>query len=119
MEMRAEIQAGFYVDCSLLLLRYQFFKKMKYLTNFINLQISALLNMTIQIAWDVTTCRLVNRYRRFLGVYCLHLQGLSSHSALIDKFQDGGKTLLRNVAKYVPVDTVYYNTRLVFLSTRF
>jgi hypothetical protein len=31
--------------------------------------------MTVLFFWVVTPCGLINRYRRFGGTYCLHLQG--------------------------------------------
>lgn len=29
---------------------------------------------TFEVLWDVTSCRLINSYRRFEGTYYLHLQ---------------------------------------------
>jgi hypothetical protein len=47
--------------------------------------------MKIQVFWDVTPCRLVNRLRKLL--------------ALLDP-EGGGNTLFRNVGRCLSVDTV-------------
>jgi len=36
-----------------------------------------------QVVWNVTSCRLVHKHRRFGGTGCLHLQGPAETSVII------------------------------------
>lgn len=59
--------------CSSLVLALQAFSNCKY--NFSRLEDLTAALLTFQVFWDMMLCRLVNSYYRFIGIYCLHLQG--------------------------------------------
>jgi hypothetical protein len=41
------------------------------------------MRLKIVVFWDVTPCTLVNRYQRFGGICCLHLQGDTEGSSKV------------------------------------
>jgi hypothetical protein len=66
--------------------------------------------LKIQIFCDVMPFWLLNYYRGFGGACCLHLQGLSSPTNLLDR-EDGGSRFLYIVSKCVTIYMVLYLRR--------
>jgi len=67
------------------------------------INVLAALLLTIQVFWDITSCRLVNTdvsVKRY--VFAFRVTPYYLHK----RPQDKGKTLPRNVSKYLTVDTI-------------
>jgi hypothetical protein len=56
--------------------------------------------LKIQVFWAVTSCPLVNSYRGFNGLECLHVQDKAAQDP-----ENEGITICQKVRKYFPVDT--------------
>jgi hypothetical protein len=57
--------------------------------------------MKMAVFWVVAPCRLVEVYRRFRGLYCLHHQG--DETSITQRPDDAGSTDLWNVRELTPV----------------